>query len=389
MQFNGSKYAGVFFWAFCAVCMVPLLYGVANAQSTDIEFPTAITENQVTGVIKARDIGDPRVTNFYYTFNGLQGDLFVNVVTKNLSGSVDVFLSDGMRPLSNIIVYADVAQSETGRVIYLRKPEKLILRVQGRTPNDDPAEFQIKFAGGFEAATPSKEEPPIPKVTGVTDNKSGVRVNSVGTIVAVIPKPKSTPKAAPIEVAKADQKIEEAKPAEEKPSTSLAVETKPEEKPQENTEARSAEPETKEPLTEQPKIVPSKSKTPNRRSTKAKSNQTAAEVVPSETKPVTEPSDTEKKADAVDPETGSKPEVVVTDTMAKTNTPAKKETPQPKPNPLANVRLVILFKDGTKVERPMAEVFRFTADQSTLTVVGTNGRVSKFPILNVASVTIQ
>ena len=72
-------------------------------------------------MIKARDIGDPRVTTYYYTFNGRQGDLFINIVTKNLSGSVDVFDTDGMRPLTNIIVYADVAQSETGRVVYLTK----------------------------------------------------------------------------------------------------------------------------------------------------------------------------------------------------------------------------------------------------------------------------
>jgi hypothetical protein len=56
---------------------------------------------------------------------------------------------------------------------------------------------------------------------------------------------------------------------------------------------------------------------------------------------------------------------------------------------LANVKLVILFKDGTKVERPMTEVFRFTADQTTLTVTLKNGREAKFSILEVASVTIQ
>jgi len=216
MQLNAAKFAGVVFWVVCNVFIIPSLSATAKAQSADIEFPTAITENQVSGVIKARDLGDPRVTTFYYTFNGLQGDLFINVVTKNLSGSVDVFLSDGMRPLSNILVYADVAQSETGRVIYLRKPEKLILRIQGRTPNDDPAEFQIKFAGGFEAASPTKEEPPVPKVGNLGENGGGEKVNSVGTIVAVAPKPKPTPRSTPSEIAKVETKSDETKPAEQK-----------------------------------------------------------------------------------------------------------------------------------------------------------------------------
>src|SRR5690348_11903435 len=228
MQSIAGKFAGVVFWALCAVFAfsVPLY-----AQSSDQAYPTAITENQISGVIKARDIGDPRVTTHYYTFNGRQGDLFINIVTKNLSGSVDVFDTDGMKPLTNIIVYADVAQSETGRVIYLRKPGKLILRVQGRTPNDDAAEYQIKFAGGFEAATPTGDEPPIPKVTDAGENNSGVRVNSVGTIIAVIPKAKPTPK--PVETAKIEDTSEGKKVEEEKVAKTEEPETSPTEKPAE------------------------------------------------------------------------------------------------------------------------------------------------------------
>jgi len=53
------------------------------------------------------------------------------------------------------------------------------------------------------------------------------------------------------------------------------------------------------------------------------------------------------------------------------------------------VPTMIIFKDGTKVQRPMTEVTRFTVDQMTLTVVSTNGRITKFSILDVESVTIQ
>ena len=389
MQRTNIIFTGVVFWALSTVFFIAAFSTSVAAQSNDLAFPTALTENQISGIIKSRDLGDPRVTTYYFTFNGLQGDLFINVVTKNLSCSVDVFMSDGMRPLTNIIVYADVVQSETGRVIYLRKPEKLIMRIQGRTPNDDPAEFQIKFAGGFEAATPTTDEPPVPKVTGIAQNSNGVKVNSVGTIIAVAPKPKPTPKATPAEVAKAEEKSEEtAKLSEDKRVTEQTAETKTEEKPAENVASKTTEPEVKESAAVEPKPAVSKPKPANRRSTRPKATQAATQIPPTETKPKDEVVEPEKDA-AAETEKRAKPEVVVTDATSSAAAPGKKEPSEPKVNPLANVKLVIVFKDGTKVERPMTEVFRFTADQKTLTVMFTNGRNAKYPILDVASVTIQ
>ncbi len=167
----------------------------AVGQSTNQTFPTPITSNEISGTIKARDIGDARLTSYYFQFDGEQGDLFINVVARNFTGDIDVFTQNGLRPLSKIVVYADFGESETGRVIYLRKPEKMILRVQGRTPGDDPATFRIKFAGSFLASTQSEPgaEPTLPTVTA--RNESGVRVNSVGTIVEIIPKATPTPDA--------------------------------------------------------------------------------------------------------------------------------------------------------------------------------------------------
>jgi hypothetical protein len=373
MQSIGGKFAGAVFWTLCAVFAFSF---PVSAQSGDQAYPTAITENQISGVIKARDIGDPRVTTYYYTFNGRQGDLFINIVTKNLSGSVDVFDTDGMRPLTNIIVYADVAQSETGRVLYLRKPGKLILRVQGRTPNDDPAEYQIKFAGGYEAATPTGNEPPVPKVTDAGENNSGVRVNSVGTIIGVIPKPKPTPK--PIDVTMTVDTREKAKAEEEKVAKEEQSETKRAEQPADKTADEEAKTSTSEPANVVPKQTVAKSKPAKR--VKPKTDQ-AANVTPADSN--TGSSETEKKTEPSDEDKTSKPQVVVTDSTVKTGPPV------PKPNPLANVNLVILFKDGRKVERPMTLVERFTVDQTTLTVISTNGRIAKFSILEVASVTIQ
>ncbi len=162
-----------------------------SAQSRDQMYPTAITSTELSGVIKARDIGDPRLTSYYYAFEGTQGDIFINVVAKNFSGDIDVFTQDTLRPLTKIVIYADSSMIETGRLIYLRKGEKLLLRVQGRTPNDDPATFRIKFGGSFVALKPTKDEGE-PFVDGVAGAPNTI-VNSVGTIVEV--RPKSTPAA--------------------------------------------------------------------------------------------------------------------------------------------------------------------------------------------------
>ena len=81
------------------------------AQSTDQNFPTPIRTNEISGVIKARDVGDSRITSHFYTFEGGQGDLFINIQTTNFSGDVDVFAMPGIRPLSKMVMYADATVS--------------------------------------------------------------------------------------------------------------------------------------------------------------------------------------------------------------------------------------------------------------------------------------
>ena len=105
-----------------------------SGQSTTQEFATPVVSNEISGTIKARDIGDSRLTTYYYALNSDQGDLFINIVTKNLSADIDVFTTVGLRPMTKVVVYADYGETETGRAIYLRKSEKLLLRIQGRSP---------------------------------------------------------------------------------------------------------------------------------------------------------------------------------------------------------------------------------------------------------------
>ncbi|MEQ1922941.1 MAG: hypothetical protein ABL952_10585 [Pyrinomonadaceae bacterium] len=298
------------------------------SQSTDSSFPTPVTTTEINGVIKARDIGDSRLTTYFYEFDGGQGDIFINVVTKNLSGDIDVYTADGLRPLTKVVIYADIGTSETGRLVYLRKPERLILRVEGRTPGDEAATFRIRFAGSFIAMKPVKAEKEPVVDADVKAEDRGIRVNSVGTILPSDPKP-VPPKKVDVEKPKAEKTVAE----------------KPKEK------------EKKE-STKKPVVV--------------------VEDFPSETKKI----ETSKKESDTAKTTGKrqpKPK--------KVDDPAKVE--EPKVDPLASIKLIVQMKDGAVIESPMSEVLKFSVDKGVLTVIMKGGKITRYSILVVAKVTIE
>lgn len=301
-----------------------------SAQSTDQNFPSPVTTNEISGSIKVRDIGDSRVTSYYYAFDGGQGDIFINAVTRNFSGDIDVFTADEMRPLTKMVIYADSGSQETGRLIYLRKGERLILRVEGRSPNDDPASFRLKFGGSFIALAPEKTVAEPTVATTTEPNDSGVRVNSVGTIIAVVPKPQPVK---PPTIAKVSPPVRKKRSEAKKPPAP------PREKPK-------AEPE---PVLE---------------------NDEAKLIVEPEKKPDSKPPAKTKTA-AVKP-------------------PKEPETsPEPAADPLASIWLVIELKDGNTIRRPMSEVTKFNVEKGTLVVTAKNGKVVRYRILEVAKVTIE
>lgn len=164
--------------------------GAVNAQSSDQNFPTPVTTSEIRGTIRARDIGDSRVTTYFYAFEGEQGDVFVNIQSRNFNGDIDIFTADTLQPLTKIVLYADTGITETGRIVYLRKSERLLLRIEGRPPGDDPASFVIKFAGSFVALSGSDvpdggSDPKVP-----SRDIDGVRLNSAGAVVPGTERPK-------------------------------------------------------------------------------------------------------------------------------------------------------------------------------------------------------
>jgi hypothetical protein len=312
----------------------------ALAQSTDISFPTAMTSSSVSGTIAARAVGDARDTTHYFAFEGQQGDIFLNVSTKNLVGSIDVFSADTTRSFTRIPIFADVEVAETGRVIYLRRREKLLLRIQGRSPDDRPATYQVKFAGSFLAiADPKEDATPAPTLSN--EVAGNVRVNSVGTI---IPPEPSRPR-----------------------------------------------PETEAPRAVEPTIVAEKKEEPVSEPER---------VEPREARPPA-PQPTTPTARGVRRRTP--PRVVVTDPVKPGPDSAQPRKPAPSgrsrtaagqaaaaaPDPLANVRLVIRLKNGETIERSLPEVSRFSVTNGVLVVVGKDRMIWRYPMTEVASVNIQ
>ena len=311
---------------------------VICAQSSDQSFPTPVSSNEITGTIKARDIGDSRTTSYFYTFDGGQGDIFINVVTRNFSGDIDVFTADALQPLTKMVIYADAGINETGRVIYLRKGARLVLRVEGRSPNDDPASFRIKFAGSFVALAEQKTES-APSITSSGQiDETGVRVNSVGTIIAIPPKPKI--------IRKSDEGPKVPVPTP-KPETTAAPEIL-------NTDQEAIAVE---------KVAVDKK------------TEVAAEGE----------SEIKSEGSAVKAETKRAARRTKTPKLPKPS--AKVE--EKKPDPLASIRLVIQLKDGQLIEHRMDQVLKFSVDKGVLTVISKDGNIRRYSLLDVAKVTIE
>ncbi len=386
-------------------CLCFLLFGAAfsvSAQSIDQNFPTPIVSNEISGKILARDIGDARLTSYFYAFDGTQGDVFINVVTNNFNGDIDVFTADNLRPLTKITIYANDTDSETGRVVYLRQPLKLILRIQGRSPNDDAATFRLKFAGSFVASkADDKSEPKTPEVK--SSEETGIRVNSVGTIIEVKPKPTPTPKATALEK-NADKPPTIARV--EKPTKVRNINKKRVETPETNdsTNAEKSAVKTEEKKSENPTIITiDKNPSPIEEKTSSEAETKTSENKPTESSPKivingdvaekkTETTTIEIKKDSSESSetvVEKKPEKTISEKKQPVKT-KKKNNPEPVPTAaLENIHLVILFKDGTKIERPMSEILKFGVDRGILTVISKDGAIGRYSILDIEKTTIQ
>lgn len=333
------------------------LGSIASAQSTDIASPAAVRTNEVLGTIAARDIGDPRLTDHFYAFTGTPGDLLITVDSRNLNGDVDVFTTSGLRPLLKLTVYAGNS-SPVSKSIYLRKRENLILRIEGRTPNDDDGTYRLYFGGSFEPITSAplvaekiaENESPAtePTIPGGKPGKKGRRVSSVGARI------------------------------EEPPSAEVAAAPTPEPSPVESTQPE----ETK---TEVPKAEVTKAPPRTARGRRPPGRRTPPPAPPKE-----EPakSDTENAPRTENAEAEAKPSATRRPTKRSTTARGVAKAPV-EPEPESGPRLIIETSDGTLINRYMSSVRRVVVEKGQVVVTGKDGKIERIPLASVVRMSIS
>jgi hypothetical protein len=309
----------------------------ALAQSADQELPTAVTTNEIRGRIVALDLGDSRLTRHYYAFEATPGDLLITVNSRNLNGDVDVFTAVTFRPLMKINLYANTIPPEVTKSLYFRTRQILILRVEARTPNDDPGVYRITFGGTFQAfsggipvAEPAEETAEASPTSGRGNN----RLSSVG---ATINEPAA--------------KVKEEKAPE------VAAETPPEKKPAPR------------------KTTPAPRRTDTNRTGRRSARPTRPKPAPNETaksKPAEQTSEENKAPTEVEEKSGEKPP---------TEKPATQE--------VGGQHLIIERTDGTRIDRPMSTVRRVIVEGNAIVVILKSGRVDRIPMSLVIRMAIE
>ena len=346
------------------------LTSTIRAQSLDMAAPSPVRSNDIVGTIAARDLGDARLTDHFYALSGTSGDLVITLESRNLNGDIDIFAAAGLRPLLKFTVYAESSLSITKR-IYLRKRERLILRVEARSPDDDEGTYHLRFGGSFE---PISGGPLLVENGSATEQlaasssrpgvKQGRRVSSVGARIA-------EPKPTQAEVAAAP--TPEPMPAESVRATAKAKATgkpAPTPKATANRNARSR--------------VPARPRTGRRSPSTTGAAKKSTEEAKEESNPVA--------AAKEKPAVGSKPESPV---VASRRTDRKSAAPRPAAKPPAEAkseigpRLIIETREGTLINRFMNTVRRVTVENGQIVVVGKDGRIQRVQMAAVVRMSIE
>jgi hypothetical protein len=331
----------------CGVALMLLWLATgAAAQSTDMEFPTPVRSNEISGTISPRDVGDPRLTRYFYSLTGTNGDLNITVESRNLNGDVDLFTAGTLRPLVKLSMYAGGTASSSSKSIYFKREESLILRIEARSPNDDEGSFRIRFDGAFAPIVGEVREPepiaaaPQPSATG----RKTKRVTATG--------------------ARIDEPVVETATTPTESST-----TAPTAKPDAATNA--ANPESPQPATAniEPAPRPTGRGARARRPRTPRTSQRTARTRPAPKTPDREQPPTQPEAPAA--------------ATINTTSPA---TPEPS---ISGPRLIIETKDGLRFERYMTNVRRVTVENGQIVVVLKTGRVERQPLTNVLKMSIE
>ncbi|MGI9106222.1 MAG: hypothetical protein ACR2G4_08240 [Pyrinomonadaceae bacterium] len=389
-----------------AVTVGLMLTASASAQSIDLTSPTPVITNEINGRIPALDIGDARLTKYFYTFNSVQGDLELIVESNNLDGDIDIYTAGNLRPLAKVTLYAGTSSSRIAKSVYIRRGEPLLLRVQARTPNDMEGSFRIILGGAFSPAARlataggGVDAPPVETAganaspTASSAGSADRRVKRVSSVGARIEEP-------PAEVAAKTETVEGETPAiEPAPAAKKSPARTNTRRPRRDTRRGAA-----------------KSETAKRDAANTTTNESGEKSESITTKATeTESSDSAARNEAATPETPAPTKTtkrarpaaaaVRVPRAKRTRTPSAAKrtdappaaadapaaptsaaaTPAP---PVPSARLVLVLRDGETFERDMGSVRRVTVEKGMIVIVSKNGKIERQPMANVLRMSIE
>jgi len=330
----------------------------AFAQSIEPDLPTPITASEVSGHIAARDVGDARLTRYFYILSSTPGDLLITVESSNLNGDVDLFTAGTLRPLAKVSIYAAVSETKATKSIFLKQRQQIVLRIEARSASDSDGIYRIRFEGSFE---------PLPDSALASNNMAATRAPEVSsTRSSGTTRVSATGARLPEEVKEPSARSEsknESNVAEPQPSPTTTVAETTATTPEPVTTARRA-----------PRAP--------RRSTR---NAPPASAAPANTTRARSPRVKSSSSNNSAPASSASPN-------------ANSATAQPVPEPsreqptiaaAAPVRLIIEFRNGVKTERLMTTVRRVTIDNNQLLIVNRNGKIERRPLADVLRFSIE
>jgi hypothetical protein len=361
-----------------------LLAGSVYGQSTEPTFPTPVGSKEIVGTIAARDIGDARLTDQYYGFTGVPGDFFITVQSRNLNGDFDIFTAGDLRPLLKISVYAESTTPVT-KNIYLRRRESLVLRVEGRTPNDDDATYQIRFSGSFEPISGGvllaesdrqpRESEKQPSKTGLRKgtrvSSAGARIEEPATEVAAAPTPEPTPVATP--------SPEPEKPAASEPARSTSARNTRGRRPPASSKAAKPATSTETPV---------KSDEAVNKGTETKAIESGETPPPKPAKSDTKTNNRAAEESKTKPENSEAPKNTTTSRRSNARKGSPARTTKAEPPAESGARLVIEQKNGTRIEWLMSMVKSVTVENGQVVVVRNDGFIERLAMSKVVRMSI-
>jgi hypothetical protein len=372
-----------------ALAFVVIVPAWSAAQSSDLNAPTPVGTNEIEGRIAPRDLGDPRLTSHFYTFNGTQGDIILTIESNNLDGVADLFLANGLRPLTQITLYAGPGALNVTKTVFLRQQESLVLRVQARTPNDTDGTYRIQLGGTFQPSANAAANTQSPAENEAASRPpakpAGRGVHRVNAVGARIEEP--APPATKTETGEPETKTET--PANETTTTPRVATTRNRPTRRGRSAARTTTARKPAPVeaTNKPETettAPAETSAP----TGSTSTPTTATSSPTPAKPA--PVRSTRTARGRNARTARAGQ-----TTQRTNEPASGTTPAPANGEatatpqIGATHLVIEMKDGTKVEHDMSVVVRVTVLNQLIVVVLKNGHVERYPLANLLRMAIE